>query len=62
LLQPTATPEARWRRRRVKATFNGTTTVYVGDYYEKTGSVWTTYYRANGKSSATGAVTPAASG
>jgi len=33
----------------VKATFNGTTTVYVGDYYEKTGSVWTTYYRANGE-------------
>jgi len=30
---------------RVKAMFNGTTTVYVGDYYEKTGSVWTTYYR-----------------
>ena len=34
---------------RVKATFNGTTTIYVGNYYEKTGSTWSTYYYANGQ-------------
>jgi RHS repeat-associated protein len=32
----------------VKATLNGTTTAYVGNYYEQTGSVTTTYYYAGG--------------
>ncbi|MDH7486114.1 MAG: RHS repeat-associated core domain-containing protein [Anaerolineae bacterium] len=34
---------------RVKATFNGTTTVYIGDYYEQTGSTIKKYYYANGQ-------------
>ena len=33
---------------RVKATLNGTTTAYVGNYYEQSGSVTTTYYYAGG--------------
>jgi RHS repeat-associated protein len=32
----------------VKATLNGVTTAYVGNYYEQTGSVTTTYYYAGG--------------
>jgi RHS repeat-associated protein len=33
---------------RVKATLNGVTTAYVGNYYEQSGSVTTTYYYAGG--------------
>jgi RHS repeat-associated protein len=33
---------------RVKATLNGTTTAYIGNYYEQSGSVTTTYYYAGG--------------
>jgi hypothetical protein len=32
----------------VKATLNGVTTAYVGNYYEQSGSVTTTYYYAGG--------------
>jgi RHS repeat-associated protein len=35
--------------KRVKATVNGVTTVYVGDYYEQTGSTGRKYYYANGQ-------------
>jgi YD repeat-containing protein len=34
---------------RVKATVNGVTTVYVGDYYEQTGSTLKKYYYAGGQ-------------
>ena len=34
---------------RVKATFGGTTTVYIGDYYEQTGSTIRKYYYAGGQ-------------
>jgi len=33
----------------VKATVNGTTTVYIGNYYEQTGSTIRKYYYANGQ-------------
>jgi hypothetical protein len=32
----------------VKATLNGVTTAYVGNYYEQSGSITTTYYYAGG--------------
>ncbi len=35
--------------RRVKTTFGTTTTVYIGDYYEQTGSTVKKYYYANGQ-------------
>jgi len=34
---------------RVKATFGGTTTVYIGNYYEQTGSTIRKYYYAGGR-------------
>jgi len=33
----------------VKATVNGTTTVYIGNYYEQTGSAIRKYYYAGGQ-------------
>ncbi len=35
--------------RRVKAAFGTETTVYIGDYYEQTGSTIKKYYYANGQ-------------
>jgi hypothetical protein len=41
-------PRPRGRRDRVKATLGGSTTVYVGNYYEKEGSTVRKYYYAGG--------------